>query len=504
MGKRHVKITRVNWDVEYFISLKSCKGFTITEPVDVSIDGSKKKSLFGPRSELYGTTYGDEQEFAEQYQCECGTLKGAAFENEICPICKKPVKAVGDDIKITGWVSLGIDKIINPMYYQLLSSAIGKTVFPDIVTSRKKVDKNGKISRPDIYADPDKPPLSPFSGIGIDEFRKRYYEILDYFIEKRKHKANRLEYLKRNARAVFCSHIPIYTTKLRQQSITTDTFYYGGLDKQINPIVSLSLLLKDCTEIEKPNYLQSIQKKVNAMWEYNFELLNGKEGLIRGQILGGSLNYTSRNVIIPDHTLHDNEVDISYHTFLDIYKDIIIRYLKITENMSDGQAIHEWSMAKVRFSKKVYEIMNFIVEQETPTILLNRNPTLNFYSMLLLKIRRVKESFDDYTLSVPLSSLPGLNADFDGDILNIIGILTNELKYIFRKFDPVERMIMSRDTGFLNPYFTITKGQLIDLFYFCLISKGIEDLPKEAIERTLGELSKEQIIEIMDEIMNMN
>lgn len=289
MGKRHVKIKRLNWDVEYYISLLN-GGFVIDEPADITIDGIKKKTLFGPRSELYGTTYGDEQEFAEQYRCKCGAFKGAAFEHEICPFCKQPVESVNDDIKITGWINLGKDKIINPMYYQLLVSAIGKNIFPDIVTSRKKVDKNGKISKPDIYANPDKPPLSPFSGIGIDEFRERYYEIMDYFKEKRKNKADRIEALKRSARSVFTSHIPIYTTKLRQQSITTDTFYYGGLDKQINPIISLSLLLKDCEEIEKPNYLQSIQKKVNAMWDYNFNLLNGKEGLIRGQILGGSLN----------------------------------------------------------------------------------------------------------------------------------------------------------------------------------------------------------------------
>ena len=36
------------------------------------------------------------------------------------------------------------------------------------------------------------------------------------------------------------------------------------------------------------------------MFEYNFELLNGKEGFIRDKLLGGSLNFSSRNVIIPD------------------------------------------------------------------------------------------------------------------------------------------------------------------------------------------------------------
>lgn len=49
------------------------------------------------------------------------------------------------------------------------------------------------------------------------------------------------------------------------------------------------------------------------------------------------------------------------------------------------------------------------------------------------------------------------------------------MKYIFRKFNPVERMIMSRDSGLLNEYFAITKGQLIDLYYFAICDKDIDE-----------------------------
>lgn len=54
--------------------------------------------------------------------------------------------------------------------------------------------------------------------------------------------------------------------------------------------------------------------------------------------------------------------------------------------------------------------MMMIVEKENVSLLINRNPTLNYYSMLLLKVRKVKRSGTDYCLSVPLSILPGLNA----------------------------------------------------------------------------------------------
>lgn len=92
-----------------------------------------------------------------------------------------------------------------------------------------------------------------------------------------------------------------------------------------------------------------------------------------------------------------------------------------------------------------------------------------------MKIRQVKPDGNDYCLSVPLGILAGLNADFDGDILNIIGIMDRALVHMFSKFEPVTRMIISRDSGLLNDYFSITKGQLIDLYYFCTIGKTEND-----------------------------
>ena len=58
---------------------------------------------------------------------------------------------------------------------------------------------------------------------------------------------------------------------------------------------------------------------------------------------------------------------------------------------------------------------------------------------------------------------------FDGDILNMIALINKEFARMFRKFDPVKRMIISRDSGLLNSYFAITKGQLIDLYHYATL-----------------------------------
>ena len=80
------------------------------------------------------------------------------------------------------------------------------------------------------------------------------------------------------------------STLLRPQSITSDTFYYTKIDQIINPTYNLSEKLKSCMEVERDLILERLQKKVNEAWEVYFEELNGKEGFIRGEILGGSLN----------------------------------------------------------------------------------------------------------------------------------------------------------------------------------------------------------------------
>lgn len=409
MGKQKVRISRLNWDTEFYRDIISNNGFIISEPATFNLDDSKQKSLYGARSILYGTSYEDETAFIERYRCKCGQFKGRIFEGEMCPLCNTPVEFKDANIEFTGWIVLGDNYVINPYYYNRLCDCIGKSTVPEIVNAKTKVDVDGvmRLATPEEL---DEKPKHPYVGIGLIEFRKNFNEILDYFKEKKKKKADEIERLKSEASSVFCSKIPIYSTLLRPQSSTADTYYFNSIDKQVNPLFSLSEKIKTAEEIDKHFILGRIQQRVNALWDENFKLLNGKEGLIRGQILGGSLNYTSRNVIIPDPSLNDDQIDLSYHTFLEIYKFKIIYYLMKMDDISLSKAYYQWSRA-YKFDNKIYEIMQFIVEKEKPRILMNRNPTLNYYSMLLMKVRQVKKDIDDFTLSVPLSVLPGLNAD---------------------------------------------------------------------------------------------
>ena len=134
----------------------------------------------------------------------------------------------------------------------------------------------------------------------------------------------------------------------------------------------------------------------------NFELLNGKDGWIRDQLMGGGLNYSARNVIIPDNTLRDNEVDLSYHTFRVLFKMKIISYLQRMNNCTLAQAKYLWETHH-ECDPMMLKIMRAIVKKERLCVIINRNPTLNYYSILRMYIRDIKEDDGDYTLSVPMS-----------------------------------------------------------------------------------------------------
>lgn len=280
---------RINWDVEFYRDMAEGKNFVISEPAEINLDGNRKKSLYGPQSPLYGTSYEDEHAFIERYRCECGAFTSKIFEGEVCPICNTKVEYRDSDITIFGWITLGKNRVISPYYYRLFKFAIGDKVFPDIIYARYKITTDGKRIRPKD-GDTDDIPLSPYSGLGIDYFYEHYEEILNYFKDLRKNKSHLINNLLKQKRSAFVSHIPVPSSLLRPQSITSDSFYYQSIDKLVNTTFSLSEALKACLDVERDYLLNRIQTKLNSMWDIYFNELSGKDKLIRGEMLGGSLN----------------------------------------------------------------------------------------------------------------------------------------------------------------------------------------------------------------------
>lgn len=82
---------------------------------------------------------------------------------------------------------------------------------------------------------------------------------------------------------------------------------------------------------------------------------------------------------------------------------------------------------------KVVACMDEIIAAGAWAIIL-REPTNNLASICLCKIRRYKLDENDDTMSITIESLAGLNADFDGDQLDIFIIPDKQLLEWFMPF----------------------------------------------------------------------
>lgn len=465
------RLVQLDLDLEKEIDLIRGNGFRITEP---GIQGKDKKNMYGIQSPLFATEYTDENAFEERYSCPCGETKGKIFLGELCPNCKQKIEFRDVDFKLTGWIELKYNKIIQPLYYRILENLMGSEVLTDIIAFNKKVTRDGGLEV--------REPKSEWSSIGLVKFEEDFEDIITTFTGK-KNKLNLIEWLLRDRDKVFISSIPVYSSVLRPLTFTADRMSYTDIDKKYAPIFSNSKLLNDeehyrnkrrkWNKIKResmtiPNILYNIQVKYNELWELIFDQIDRKEGVIKDEILGGMINFTARNVIVPDPTLRADEIRLNYMSMVELFKFEIIGTLMKIEGVCENDAYEQWFKAKIQRSQKVYEIMNFIIKKRKPKVLINRNPTINYGSIMCVRIISVKnDNESDYSMSMPPQILPPMNADFDGDILNIISLKIKEMEIDADKaYNPRKNMLVDRNDGLFNKDFNLYRDQLIGLFQF--------------------------------------
>ena len=141
-------------------------------------------------------------------------------------------------------------------------------------------------------------------------------------------------------------------------------------------------------------------------------------------------------------------------------------------NISYQEAYDRWYNAVSEIDPTIVEILNTMIEHghinpetglEEPGIpvIINRNPTISYGSIQQSFV--VKMSYKDYTLGVSLQCIKKMGADFDGDVLNILYIMSNAF-FIrsYQVFNPRNAMYISRATGMLDKDVLVQRDTLIN------------------------------------------
>lgn len=385
------------------------------------------------------------------YACDCGKYRGSFNLGYKCEECGSQVSFKGLQLAKEGWIDLK-ETVIHPVFYRYLKKIIGGTALQEIINYRAKIHVNGAPIEPQIEP--------PYKGIGMKRFIDNMDDIVAHFLSKKKDcsKKKDWEFFLANADIAFIDKFPIINSRLRPGSVINGEFQFDEINNLYNAMIRNSNTLEGMTEIESTdaNRLPLIFKNqmlVNEVFDTILETLSNKEGFIRNSLVGSRLNLSARNVITPLSGKYGmDECTIPYKTAIELMKPLIIRKLCKIKRVTISQALRIWFDATLTYSKLVHTIMRDIAKNENVKIILNRNPTISVGSMLLLDIADIKEDMSDVTLSISNLVLPCFAADYDGDVMNIVLVVSKRFVSMFERLRPSNLMI-DCDTGEFNEKF---------------------------------------------------
>ncbi|KAL6045208.1 DNA-directed RNA polymerase II subunit RPB1 [Balamuthia mandrillaris] len=186
------------------------------------------------------------------------------------------------------------------------------------------------------------------------------------------------------------------------------------------------------TENEIPGLPQSTVRSGSRALKSIKQRLRGKEGRIRGNLMGKRVDFSARTVITPDPNLSIDEVGVPRSIALTLtYPEIVTPFNRerMYELIRNGPSEHPGAKYVIRDDGQRLDLRfvnpsnihleyGYKVErhiQNGDVIIFNRQPSLHKMSMMGHKIRVMPYS----TFRLNLSVTTPYNADFDGDEMNM-------------------------------------------------------------------------------------
>lgn len=235
--------------------------------------------------------------------------------------------------------------------------------------------------------------------------------------------------------------------------------------------------------------------------------LKGKEGRIRGNLMGKRVDFSARSVITPDPAIELDEVGVPLHiamiqTFPEKVNSININTLqKMVNNgpteypganyviRNDGQRI---DLKYSRFDLKLEK--GFIVERhmlDNDIVLFNRQPSLHKMSMMGHRAKIMNNK----TFRLNLSVTSPYNADFDGDEMNLHMPQSYNTKSELINLASVSRNIISPQSN--KPVIGIVQDTLVGVRLFTLKNTFFNKRETMNLLFTLDTL-EEKVMEIIN------
>ncbi len=194
------------------------------------------------------------------------------------------------------------------------------------------------------------------------------------------------------------------------------------------------------------------------------DMLRGKQGRFRQNLLGKRVDYSGSAVIVPGPELNFDQCGLPKNLALELFKPFIIREL-IARGLAANPA-----KAKLVFESKPDEVWDILEEvSKNRPVLLNRAPTLHRQSILAFYPVLIEGN----SIRLHPMTCAGFNADFDGDQMAVhLPLSEKAVEEVKLRMFAKENLLSLRDG---TPLFNVSKDMAMGIYFLTLVRDYPED-----------------------------
>lgn len=382
--------------------------------------------------------------------CTCRFTHGRPNMGVICPRCETEVMSPIERGFVTDvWIEVPeeVSAFILPSFFNMLDRSFTKNgfnAFRYLCFNRYKVEdrSEGSLSRFEQLEIP------RGYNFFVDNFEYIFTTLMAHpmFKDRRGNNEKILKFYYKYGDKLFPRFLPMPS----KRSVITELSGKGrkmasGYQHLLN---GASTLYEACNpkmslrERERATFLAL--ESFSAYHTYvDKEILGSKEGWYRKHVFGSRMGMTFRAVISSNAGIHNyDELYLPYGLAIATFKPLIMKKLQdqgYTVNEAEKFVISSITAKGDQSDSKMMGILEELIE-ECPhkglPVLFGRQPTLNLRSIQLLYVTKVKSDPTDNTISLSILAIRSYNADFDGDAMTGMLILSMVDWIKAKKFSP--------------------------------------------------------------------
>ncbi|MBX6363997.1 MAG: DNA-directed RNA polymerase subunit beta' [Gemmatimonadetes bacterium] len=219
------------------------------------------------------------------------------------------------------------------------------------------------------------------------------------------------------------------------------------------------------------------------------DMLKGKQGRFRQNLLGKRVDYSGRSVIVVGPELKLHQCGLPKAMAVELFKPFIIHEL---EKRGEAETVKRAKKLVERDDPKVYEVLEEIIKDHP--VLLNRAPTLHRLGIQAFEPVLVEGK----AIRIHPLVCAAFNADFDGDQMAVHVPLSFEAQLEARVLMLAANNILLPSNG--RPVASPTQDMVIGCYYLTKAPLNVQDAEDAARNPRLSKERREAAEKALDEI----